>query len=123
MAMIMQGGEMLKLVGVTCIRDAHDGTEEKHPTYILVSSRAPHAPMDKILVAQKGDAFEQVGVIGFRDPNDRYSIESHKTYIQVPKERVDPKTNLTDDESDLCQDAGSVFLNAMKKYMKDGFKL
>lgn len=120
MAMIMQGGEMLKLVGATRIRDTHDGAEETHPTYILVSSRAP---MDKILVAKKGDAFEQVGVIGFREPNDRYSIESHKTYIQVPKERVNPKTHLTDNESALPYGAENVFLDAMKKYIKENGKL
>lgn len=117
MVMIMQGGEILKLIGYTRIQDTHDGPEERHPTYIIVTA---HTQTDKILIAQNGDAFEQVGVIGFRDPDDRYNIQSHKTYIQVSKERL---AEIKAEGETLPYGVGALFADAMKRYIEGGLKL
>lgn len=75
--------------------------------------------MEKV-VANSGEVFKQVGVIGIRDPDGNIT-ENRPIYIKVGEKEINPKTNMHITEEKAVEDIARALAEKFKQYV-DGCK-
>lgn len=68
------------------------------------------------IIAESGEVFKQVGVMGLRGPKGEI-VENQPIYIKISKKEIDPNTGTLPVEEQALDDVAKIFAEKFKQYV------